>query len=295
MRRVRSVAPAPCRSLRCRDGPPSVHNCRMTTIRELSPRACSRLPGALRSPSSARRRCSRESPTPGRSRTDSPPTAAATTPTALKLFLPLANEGIPDAQYSLGVMYNNGRGVPRSYPEAAKWFRRAAEQGQAGAQYDLGVLYAKGQGVPEDSAEAAKWFRRAGRAWAGQRPVQPRLPLHRRPGRAAGLRRGGPLVSQGGRAGRHGFAEPSGHDVQHRRRRDSRILPRRRGGIARRPIRATRTRRTSWDRCTATARASRRTTSRRTGGSTSPHRATTPPTSRRTTVPSRTARPWPPR
>ena len=81
--------------------------------------------------------------------------------TALQFFVPLAEAGNRDAEYSVGVMYANGRGLPQSFIEAAKWFHRAAEKGQAGAQYDLGVLYAKGQGVKEDSAEAAKWFRKA--------------------------------------------------------------------------------------------------------------------------------------
>src|SRR5947199_52462 len=79
-------------------------------------------------------------------------------PTALQFFVPLAEAGNRDAEYSVGVMYANGRGLPQSFIEAAKWFRRSADKGQAGAQYDLGVLYAKGQGVKEDSAEAAKWF-----------------------------------------------------------------------------------------------------------------------------------------
>jgi TPR repeat protein len=80
---------------------------------------------------------------------------------ALRLFLPLANEGNADAQYSLGVMYGNGRGLPQDYSEAVKWFRRAADQGQATSQYNLGVMYGKGQGAPQDYAEAAKWFRKA--------------------------------------------------------------------------------------------------------------------------------------
>ena len=80
---------------------------------------------------------------------------------ALQLFVPLAEGGNHDAEYSVGVMYANGRGLPQSYIEAAKWFHRAAEKGHAGAQYDLGVLYAKGQGVKGDSGEAAKWFRKA--------------------------------------------------------------------------------------------------------------------------------------
>ena len=50
--------------------------------------------------------------------------------TALKKFLPLAEQGNASAQYNLGVMYANGRGVPQDYAEAMKWYRLAAEQGQ---------------------------------------------------------------------------------------------------------------------------------------------------------------------
>jgi len=51
------------------------------------------------------------------------------------------------AQYSLGVMYANGLGVPEDDAEAARWFRLAAEQGNALAQYNLGFIYDSGRGV----------------------------------------------------------------------------------------------------------------------------------------------------
>lgn len=35
--------------------------------------------------------------------------------------------------------------------------RALAEQGNAKAQYNLGVMYANGRGVPQDDAKAAKW------------------------------------------------------------------------------------------------------------------------------------------
>src|ERR1700692_2745247 len=62
-------------------------------------------------------------------------------PTALKELLPLAKLGNADAQYSLGVMYGNGQGVPRNEKEAARWYRLAAEQGDADAQFNLGYMY----------------------------------------------------------------------------------------------------------------------------------------------------------
>jgi TPR repeat protein len=38
------------------------------------------------------------------------------------------------------------------------WYRRAAEQGDSLAQYSLGLLYDKGFGVPRDVIEAGKWL-----------------------------------------------------------------------------------------------------------------------------------------
>jgi TPR repeat protein len=78
--------------------------------------------------------------------------------TALKKWRPLAEAGDATAQYNLGVMYAEGRGVPQDDEEAAKWFRLAAEQGNAGAQNNLGVMYANGHGVPRDYREAENNF-----------------------------------------------------------------------------------------------------------------------------------------
>ena len=46
--------------------------------------------------------------------------------TALREFRPLAEQGYAEAQYSLGLMYENGLGVPRSYAMAHKWFTLGA-------------------------------------------------------------------------------------------------------------------------------------------------------------------------
>jgi TPR repeat protein len=42
-----------------------------------------------------------------------------------------------------------------------KWYRLAADQGNADAQFYLGLLYDNGKGVPQDYAEAVKWLRKA--------------------------------------------------------------------------------------------------------------------------------------
>jgi TPR repeat protein len=80
--------------------------------------------------------------------------------TALRLFRPLADQGIAPAQLNLGLMYSNGDGVPQNYTEALKWFRLAADQGDAAAQSNLGHMYDNG-GVRRDYAEALKWYRLA--------------------------------------------------------------------------------------------------------------------------------------
>ncbi|MDA9224707.1 sel1 repeat family protein [Tateyamaria sp.] len=81
--------------------------------------------------------------------------------TALQEFRPLAEQGDADAQYNLGFMYSEGKGVPQDYAEAVKWYRLAAEQGHAEAQNKLGTRYDNGMGVPQDYAEAVKWYRLA--------------------------------------------------------------------------------------------------------------------------------------
>ena len=81
--------------------------------------------------------------------------------TALRLIRPLADQGNALAQFLLGLMYVEGRGVPQNDAEAVKWFRLAADQGSASARNNLGVAYWNGLGVPRDYAEAVKWFRLA--------------------------------------------------------------------------------------------------------------------------------------
>ena len=81
--------------------------------------------------------------------------------TALRELRPLAEQGDAKAQYNLGLLYNNGDGVPQDYVEAGKWFRKAAKQGYARAQNNVGVMYNNGVGVLQDYAEAVKWYRKA--------------------------------------------------------------------------------------------------------------------------------------
>lgn len=83
--------------------------------------------------------------------------------TAYRELLPMAEQGDAVAQYSLGVMYENGQGLPQDYVEAVRWYRLAAEQELYLAQNNLGVMYYEGRGVPQDYTEAFEWYRLAAR------------------------------------------------------------------------------------------------------------------------------------
>ena len=69
-----------------------------------------------------------------------------------------AEQGDAIAQFNLGVMYDNGRGVTQDYARAIAWYKKAAEQGNASAQFNLGLMYAKGRGVPQDYVRAHMWW-----------------------------------------------------------------------------------------------------------------------------------------
>jgi hypothetical protein len=81
--------------------------------------------------------------------------------TALKVWMPLAEEGDQAAQTYVGEIYEKGLGVQPDYALAAVWYRKAAEQGNARAQINLGNLYERGLGVQADPVVAANWYRKA--------------------------------------------------------------------------------------------------------------------------------------
>jgi uncharacterized protein len=78
-------------------------------------------------------------------------------------LLPPARQGEPRAQCSLGFIYfRQGH-----YAEATKWWRLSAAQGWAPAQYTLGLAYLSGVGVPKDAVMSYVWLSRALAGGAG--------------------------------------------------------------------------------------------------------------------------------
>lgn len=101
---------------------------------------------------------------------------------ALRWYYKGAEQGHPQAQYNLGVMYHKGQGVPRDDVKALRWLCQAAEQGVAEAQHDVGTSYAKGRGVPQDYVLAYMWLNLAAaqgveQAAIGRNTVAKRMPL----------------------------------------------------------------------------------------------------------------------
>jgi TPR repeat protein len=81
--------------------------------------------------------------------------------TARELWLPLAEQGDPRAQFFLGFMQDMGFGVPEDDKKALKWYQLAAEQGDSRAQLFAGFIYDFGNGVPKDDQKAIKWYQLA--------------------------------------------------------------------------------------------------------------------------------------
>jgi len=83
---------------------------------------------------------------------------------AVKWYARAAQQGLSNAQYNLAVMYDNGFGVPQDYAIAMDWYKRSAQQGDADAKYNMGKMYAKGLGVPKDAVRAYAWWESAAKA-----------------------------------------------------------------------------------------------------------------------------------
>lgn len=70
-----------------------------------------------------------------------------------------AMQGYAPAENNLAALYQHGHGVPRDFSLAFHWYSLAAQHGSPMAQQNLGTLYYLGQNVHADYVQAAKWFR----------------------------------------------------------------------------------------------------------------------------------------
>jgi TPR repeat protein len=72
-----------------------------------------------------------------------------------------AESGDAQAEYQLGVMYDNGLGVPKDTAEAMRWWRKAAAQGNKDAQAHTAMPSA----LPPSQQQAAEHHCGAGMVW----------------------------------------------------------------------------------------------------------------------------------
>ena len=90
--------------------------------------------------------------------------------TAMRLWRPLADQGDAGAQLNLGLMYDNGRGVPQDYAAAVKWYRKAADRAMPPPRTTSASCTTR-PGVPQDyAAGGVKWYRKAADAGRCRRP-----------------------------------------------------------------------------------------------------------------------------
>src|SRR3989344_4783035 len=98
------------------------------------------------------------------SESSSPPSKQEAAPSAEERLAQLqkqADSSDAEAQYNLGVMYYDGKGVPKDVAKAMEWLQKAAAQGNASAQFGLAAMYDMGAGVPKDATKAAEWVQKA--------------------------------------------------------------------------------------------------------------------------------------
>lgn len=81
--------------------------------------------------------------------------------TALKIWMPLAEQGDPTAQLYVGEIYERGLAGNPDYGQAASWYQQAANRGSASAKVSLARLYERGQGVERDVQKAVNLYREA--------------------------------------------------------------------------------------------------------------------------------------
>jgi len=80
----------------------------------------------------------------------------------IKSLIEAANNGIPAAQFSLGIAYHDGNQVEADPSEAFRWFQQSAEQGHAQAQLAVALDYLRDEGgAALDFKQAVLWLRQA--------------------------------------------------------------------------------------------------------------------------------------
>ena len=88
-------------------------------------------------------------------------------------FRKAAEQNEPTAQFNMGAALEVGdekAGIPQNIEAAVQWYTKSANQGNSAAQYNLGTLYDNGKGVPQDPQKSVEFYRQS--AEQGYPPAQ---------------------------------------------------------------------------------------------------------------------------
>jgi len=78
---------------------------------------------------------------------------------ARELYLEAAGKGSAKAQYVVATMFRFAQyGLKKDMEAAVQWYVKAADQGMPTAQFALGKLLMEGKGVMQDDAAALQWL-----------------------------------------------------------------------------------------------------------------------------------------
>jgi uncharacterized protein len=80
---------------------------------------------------------------------------------AAREFSLLAAKGNKEGQYHLGLLYEEGQGVPKKYDEAVSCYTKAAEQGYVDAYFALGEILISRIAPKMDRVSAYHWLEMA--------------------------------------------------------------------------------------------------------------------------------------
>ncbi len=75
---------------------------------------------------------------------------------AAKLYTKACDGGNAWGCGTLGILYNEGKGVKQDYSKAAKLYTKACDGGNAWICVNLGYMYLSGKGVKQDNFKASR-------------------------------------------------------------------------------------------------------------------------------------------
>ena len=77
---------------------------------------------------------------------------------AFQLFHKEAEEGKPESQFRLALMYREGQGTVKNLQKAIEWHKKAVQQNYRPSIHELGVTYLYGYGTNANQTKALEYF-----------------------------------------------------------------------------------------------------------------------------------------